>query len=368
MTHPATPPTVSGPKGGPAWGKILLFGCLGLVIAGGALSAIGGGIWYLMNKDRVSEATAGTTGESVEYRSGDHRFTGTRGENAIDFSFRYPVSWSIVEDENTDSPNFVKVERSTEDAFTIENFAVGTLSGDMGGPALDLLLQHLRPQLEQGFPGSTFGDMEDVTLAGRSGRGVSFTGRFEDTPRGDIDYYGRVLLVPSSADRGVSVFALATGLADGVDGVEDVGERGELQVIFESFQFGGGGGGGAAREADAPATGASGQDITIVDADGGTYRGRLDSGDRTRDDSSIYDGYAFNGSAGERVVVTLESGDFDAYLTVLSPTQQTHDDDDSGGGTDSRLELTLEESGTWTIMANAYRAGESGEYVLTIER
>ena len=27
--------------------------------------------------------------------------------------------WSIVEDENSDSPNFVKVERSTDDAFTI---------------------------------------------------------------------------------------------------------------------------------------------------------------------------------------------------------------------------------------------------------
>lgn len=368
MTHPSTPPTVSGPKSGPAWGKILLFGCLGLVIAGAALSAIGGGIWYLMNKDRVAENAAGPAGESIEYRSGDHRFTGTRGENVIDFSFRYPASWSVVEDENSDSPNFIKVERSTDDDFTIENFAVGHLSGDMGGPALDLLLQHLRPQLEQGFPSSRFGETEDVTLAGQSGRGVSFTGRFEDTPRGDVDYYGRVLLVPATADRGVAVFALATSLAEGVDGVEDVGERGELPVVFESFRFGDGGS-TATREADAPAAAASGQDITVVGEDGGTYRGRLDSGDRTRDDESIYDGYAFTGTAGERVVVTLESGDFDAYLTVISPSQQvTHDDDDSGGGTDSRLDLTLEESGMWSVMANAYRAGESGEYVLTIER
>ena len=98
------------------------------------------------------------------------------------------------------------------------------------------------------------------------------------------------------------------------------------------------------------------------------YHGTLAAGDRARGDGSWYDAYSLEASAGERVVVVMESTDFDAYLTAVSPGAEQFSDDDSGGGTDSRLELEIDESGTWTVMANAYREGEEGAYTLRIER
>lgn len=365
MTQPSTPPPVVPARtGGAPIGKIVLFGCLAFVVLGVVVSGIGGAIWYM----KRNSAAADADGETVLYRNSDHAFTGVRAENFVDFSFRYPASWIVQEDESSDTPNFVKVERTSEDNFTIENFAVGYLNGDMIPASLDAVITQLRPQLSQGFPNLVFEDIGDASLSGRDGRGVDFHGFFETPERGDLRYYGRLMLIPAGPRHGVAVFALATELADGVDGPEDVGTSGELQVIFDSFDLGEAGPvpGAAGGVVDAAAAG--GQAITTVSPAGGVYRGTLDAADRVRDDGSLYDTYALQGAAGERLVVTLESSDFDAYLTVISPGQSVTNDDDSGGGTDSRVELTLTESGTWTIMANAYRAGDDGAYVLTIER
>lgn len=115
-------------------------------------------------------------------------------------------------------------------------------------------------------------------------------------------------------------------------------------------------------------TGAGERATTPVGPGAQVYHGTLAAGDRTRGDGSWYDAYSLEASAGERVVVVMESTDFDAYLTAVTPGAEQLSDDDSGGGTDSRLELEIDESGTWTVMANAYREGEEGAYTLRIER
>lgn len=366
MTQPsAPPPVVPARTGGAPIGKIVLFGCLAFVLLGIVVSVIGGAIWYL----KRDAGTADVGGDTVLYRNGDHTFTGVRAENFVDFSFRYPATWIVQEDESSDTPNFVKVERTSEDNFTIENFAVGYLNGDMVPASLDAAITQLRPQLEQGFPNLEFEEIGGASLGGRNGRGVDFHGYFDTPEHGDLRYYGRLMLIPAGPRHGVAVFALATELADGVDGPEDVGTSGELEVIFDSFELGAAGPApDAAIGDDAAGAGVGGQAVTSVAPAGGVYRGELDAADPVRDDGSLYDAYAIQGTAGERLVVTLESSDFDAYLTVISPMQSVTNDDDSGGGTDSRVELTLSESGTWTIMANAYRPGDDGAYVLTIER
>ncbi|HUP19935.1 MAG TPA: hypothetical protein VM778_08280 [Gemmatimonadota bacterium] len=110
------------------------------------------------------------------------------------------------------------------------------------------------------------------------------------------------------------------------------------------------------------------RETTSVGPGDQVYHGTLAAGDRTRPDGSWYDAYSVEASAGERIVIVMESSDFDAYITVVSPGAEQHSDDDSGGGTDARLELEIDESGTWTVMANAYRPGEEGAYTLRIER
>lgn len=107
-------------------------------------------------------------------------------------------------------------------------------------------------------------------------------------------------------------------------------------------------------------------------AAGQTVRGSLDAGDPKADDDSYYDAWTYQGRAGERLVITLRSSDFDAYLNVgegqgdAFSSLQT--DDDSQGGTDARVQITLPRTGTYVIRANTLGAGETGAYTLTVAR
>ncbi len=98
-----------------------------------------------------------------------------------------------------------------------------------------------------------------------------------------------------------------------------------------------------------------------------THSGTLVAGDEVAPDGSWYDEYPVQLSSGGRFIATLRSTDFDAYLIVVAPSGATMSDDDGGGGTDSRIERTVDESGTWLIRANTLRAGQTGAYTLTIE-
>jgi hypothetical protein len=105
---------------------------------------------------------------------------------------------------------------------------------------------------------------------------------------------------------------------------------------------------------------------------GQTVSGRLEASDPALDDGSHYDVWSYRGRAGERLVVTLRSDDFDAYLAVgrLSGGDCEDDcetDDDGAGGTDARVVLTLREDGVYGIRANSLDEGETGAYTLTVE-
>jgi hypothetical protein len=104
---------------------------------------------------------------------------------------------------------------------------------------------------------------------------------------------------------------------------------------------------------------------------GETVRGELSAADPMLFDSTHYDVWRFEGTAGRRVVVTLRSAEFDTFLAVGgSVTGDCEDcavDDDGAGGTDSRVRMTLPRSGTYEIRANALFEGEMGVYTLTLE-
>jgi hypothetical protein len=96
--------------------------------------------------------------------------------------------------------------------------------------------------------------------------------------------------------------------------------------------------------------------------------GILDADDPMRQDESWYEGWSIDVQVGDRAVLLLQSPDFDAYLTLVSPTGRAFNDDDGAGGTDSRLDMTFDEAGRWTIVANTLNAGDTGGYTLSVER
>ena len=102
---------------------------------------------------------------------------------------------------------------------------------------------------------------------------------------------------------------------------------------------------------------------------GQTVRGTLAPSDSVlADDGSYVEVWTYRGERGERISVSLSSQKFDTFLRVdLPPGVGTLAyDDDSGGGTNSRITLDLLADGTYQVVVNALRRGQSGSYALTV--
>ncbi len=101
---------------------------------------------------------------------------------------------------------------------------------------------------------------------------------------------------------------------------------------------------------------------------GATVSGRLTASDPKLTDNTYFHAYYFNGFEGDRVSITLRSGDFDAYLHFgqLGASAALANDDDSGGGRNSRVTVTLPATGTYVIIANVLSGGDRGAYTLEV--
>jgi hypothetical protein len=110
---------------------------------------------------------------------------------------------------------------------------------------------------------------------------------------------------------------------------------------------------------------------------GQMVNGTLAISDCPLGDGSVYDAYSFNGVAGQQISI-LMTGDFDTYLFLNNPdASNLTQDDDGGGGTNSRIPpasgfITLPTTGTYTIFANAFWPADHtpepgiGSYSLTL--
>lgn len=122
----------------------------------------------------------------------------------------------------------------------------------------------------------------------------------------------------------------------------------------------------AVRDGSAPQVPQSGLVAQSITLNGTPVQGRLDSNSSVlEDDSSYYARYTFEGKAGQRLVISMTSSELDAYLILLSPNgDDLGQDDNSAGGKNSKLTVTLPEDGTYTVLANTHSARETGRYSL----
>lgn len=104
---------------------------------------------------------------------------------------------------------------------------------------------------------------------------------------------------------------------------------------------------------------------------GARVEGELARGDGKDHGQGYSDTYSYQGRAGETLVITLASADFDALLNFGRVNQgecmELNSDDDGGGGTNSRLVVTLHEDGEYHIHVGAGEAGGRGTYALQVE-
>jgi hypothetical protein len=98
-----------------------------------------------------------------------------------------------------------------------------------------------------------------------------------------------------------------------------------------------------------------------------SVNGQISSGDCQLEDGSYADFYSFNGSSGQNITLSMSSSAIDTYLGLanLSGTFVI-EDDDGGGGTNSRINTTLPESGMYIILANTALPNQFGNYALSL--
>jgi hypothetical protein len=182
---------------------------------------------------------------AVKFENSKESLDGRLAEHYFDFSFYYPQSWEKDPKAGVSgATNFAKVERRLPPDFTQENFAVGwyTSKGtfDADKDNFPQLAEKLSQNFSSGFPEYRKISEGPTKINSMDGYEFRFIALSKGTEKGDIHIWGRVVFLPSGSENdttGATLVMLATSLAPELSGVSDVGEKGEMPVILESFRF-----------------------------------------------------------------------------------------------------------------------------------
>lgn len=182
---------------------------------------------------------------TVQFVNSKANLDGRLAEHYLDFSFYYPNSWK--KDPKAGVPgasNFVLVERSVSN-FPQENFAVGwyTSSGTFVGdlPNYPKRVEEFSSALAKQFPEYRKVSDGPTKINSMDAYEFRWEGLSKGTEKGDVHLWGRVVFLPSGNEgdtTGATLTMFTTSLASELSGVEDVGVKGQMPVILESFRFG----------------------------------------------------------------------------------------------------------------------------------
>lgn len=183
--------------------------------------------------------------DARKFENSNANLDGKLAEHYLDFSFYYPNGWQADAKAGVaGATNFVKVERRLPPDFTQENFAVGwyTSQGtfEADTPLFPRLVELLSANLSRGFPEYRKVSEGPTKINSMDAYEFRFVSLSKETTKGDIQVWGRVVFLPygtAGQNTGATLIMLATSLAPELTGIEDVGAKGELPLILESFRF-----------------------------------------------------------------------------------------------------------------------------------
>jgi hypothetical protein len=185
---------------------------------------------------------------SAKFINSSGSLDGALVEHYVDFSFYYPQAWK--KDPNSGvrgASNFVKVERIQPPNYTLENAAIswyaskGSYDTDKDlFPKLVEKLSSSYSQNTQRFPAYRKVSEGETMVGPYKGYEFRFESSISDAGSGG-KLWGRIIFLPPvSTDEtdGLVMYLLATSLATELTSADDVGVKGELPMILETFRFG----------------------------------------------------------------------------------------------------------------------------------
>lgn len=179
--------------------------------------------------------------DALQFVNSKENLSGRLLENYIEFSFYYPERWVKV----PSAENFIKVERRLPPDFTQENFAVAPWYSLEGSAVADNeFFQRLAAKDDADFA-KRFPEYRKIS-EGPTKVGVydAYEFRFEGvsrgTDKGDVTLWGReIFFLPRPGEKtGLKFLILTTSLAPELNSADDIGVKGEMLMLLESFRFG----------------------------------------------------------------------------------------------------------------------------------
>jgi hypothetical protein len=183
--------------------------------------------------------------DTTRFTNSQANLEGKLAEHYLDFSFYYPNDWVADPKAGGASGNFVKFERRLPPDFTQENFAVryyeskGTYDADL--PDFPRQVEEFSTSLAKVLPGYRKVSEGPTKINSLDAYEFRYVGLSKGTERGDLQLWGRVVFVPTGKagdTNGAVLTMFTTSLAPELSSIEDVGSRGEMPVILDSFRFG----------------------------------------------------------------------------------------------------------------------------------
>ncbi|HKP38036.1 MAG TPA: hypothetical protein VJT71_14360 [Pyrinomonadaceae bacterium] len=166
-------------------------------------------------------------------------------DHYVDFSFYFPKGWEADSKSGVgDSPNFIEVHRQLPPNFTQESMAVswydskGSIAADRS--SFPSFVEKKSSEFAKSIDQYRKTSEGPTKVGSYEGHEFRFEGLSQNTERGQFKIWGRVIWLPPPAGgkTGVTLLMLATSLAPELTSVDDVGVKGELPMLLESFRFG----------------------------------------------------------------------------------------------------------------------------------
>jgi hypothetical protein len=182
--------------------------------------------------------------DAVQFVNSNAKLTGKLADHYVDFSFYYPNRWRKDPEAGTaTSSNFAKVQSQLAPDAPQEIFAVGwydsTGAKDTDDLSYPRLVADRSAQFAKTYPEYSKISDGPTKVGPYDAYEFRFKGMYRNTERGDIQIWGRVVFVPPlEGNRGVTLLMMASSLAPDVKSIDDVGTKGELPMMLESFRFG----------------------------------------------------------------------------------------------------------------------------------
>jgi hypothetical protein len=187
--------------------------------------------------------------DAKRFSNAKDNLDGKLAEQYVDFNFYYPGSWQTDPQAGIrGASNFARVFKTAKDEageYTPESVAVswytsnGTYDSDVS--VFPSRVRALSAQLAKSLPNYRKLSEGPTQVNSLKAYEFHFAGVSNESVQGELPYWGRVIFIPPGVDgqkTGVSIIMLATSKAEGINSEEDVGVKGEMTIILESFRFG----------------------------------------------------------------------------------------------------------------------------------